>query len=207
MSRTKKLVVGAVAVGVVGVVVAVAWTAGLEGGAGRPALEAPAVVELGEHEDGSIAAAWFTLRNAGNAELLLTDFRTDCSCNVLETEVGGRIRHSAGIAAGQRRSGRGKAPQVGDRTSRPADPLRRPVPDQRPRPSGSGGAGDGGQRVGRGDRLAIPMALRHDPTGTNRPARVHPVRLGHSAPADRPGGEQQPGSAAGRVDAGGQAGG
>jgi hypothetical protein len=88
MSRTRTLVVATVGVGVV---IAAAWTARRSGVAGRPALVAPAVVELGEVEDGSVAAVQFTLRNAGNAELLLTDFRTDCPCNALETQVGGRF--------------------------------------------------------------------------------------------------------------------
>jgi hypothetical protein len=89
MGRTKTWVLGAVGVGLL---VAAAWTAGWAGMSRRPALDAPAVVELGEHEDGSIATFQFTLRNAGNAELLLSDFRTDCaSCNALETEVGGRF--------------------------------------------------------------------------------------------------------------------
>jgi hypothetical protein len=43
------------------------------------------------HEHGTIATAQFQLRNAGEAELLLTQFRTDCACKPLEVEADGRF--------------------------------------------------------------------------------------------------------------------
>ena len=91
MRRLKAFLVGAVGVGAVGAAVAAAWPVKPAGEVGPPALEAPALVELGEQEHGSVADARFTLRNTGKSELLLTGFRTDCSCNALETEVGGRF--------------------------------------------------------------------------------------------------------------------
>jgi hypothetical protein len=56
-----------------------------------PALGWPQTVDLGERERGSVAEARFELRNDGGGVLHLDDFRSDCSCNVLEVEAEGRF--------------------------------------------------------------------------------------------------------------------
>ncbi len=57
----------------------------------NPVLGAPATVDLGVQENGSVAEARFALTNAGGGVLSLSAFRTDCACNALELEEGGRF--------------------------------------------------------------------------------------------------------------------
>jgi hypothetical protein len=57
-----------------------------------PVLEYQNLVELGEREWGELAIARFSLANRGNRELLLDQFRTNCSCSALQTETDGKLQ-------------------------------------------------------------------------------------------------------------------
>lgn len=89
MNRMKMLLI---TVASVGAIAAMGLVFGGMNRSRRPLLDAPAILELGEQEHGAIATAKFTLRNSGDAELLLSDFQvSDCiCCNVFEVESQGR---------------------------------------------------------------------------------------------------------------------
>lgn len=56
-----------------------------------PVLESPETVDLGEQEIGATAVGQFVVRNAGTAELVLSEFRTSCSCAGVERLVNGNV--------------------------------------------------------------------------------------------------------------------
>lgn len=61
------------------------------GPAAPPVLECTRYLDLGEHEQGTIATGFFTLTNAGGGDLIVNHFRTSCSCTGVERESAGRF--------------------------------------------------------------------------------------------------------------------
>jgi hypothetical protein len=56
-----------------------------------PVLECPRLLELGERELGEVALARFTIANRGGRELVVDEFRSNCSCSGLEREEDGEF--------------------------------------------------------------------------------------------------------------------
>lgn len=55
---------------------------------GRPVIEVPQDIDLGEQEQGATALATFAVKNAGTAALQINDFETDCGCSGVERRLG-----------------------------------------------------------------------------------------------------------------------
>ncbi len=58
-----------------------------------PVVEYPAIVDLGERENGEQAIGRFSIANRGVQELVIDQVRTNCSCTGLEREEEGRFVH------------------------------------------------------------------------------------------------------------------
>lgn len=56
-----------------------------------PIVEFPARIDLGEHEEGEVVNAYFSITNRGKGELTIDQIRTSCSCLGLEKEVDGKF--------------------------------------------------------------------------------------------------------------------
>lgn len=69
----------------------------------QPVLQYPQALDLGEHEQRSIAVGRFQIKNAGTGVLILDQFQTSCACAGIEREVEGKFLkvHSIKLQAGE----------------------------------------------------------------------------------------------------------
>lgn len=63
------------------------WFSGAQG---RPVIEYPATVDLGEQEMGELVVGRFAITNRGGADLIVDRIQTNCSCTGMEREHEGR---------------------------------------------------------------------------------------------------------------------
>lgn len=67
-----------------------------------PVVEFPAVIDLGEHEQGEVVNSRFTIANRGKGELVIDQIRTTCACAGLEREVDGTFVRVESLRLGPR---------------------------------------------------------------------------------------------------------
>ncbi len=56
-----------------------------------PVVEFPAVIDLGQHEQGEVVNSRFVIANRGRGELVIDRIRSTCACAGLEREVNGKF--------------------------------------------------------------------------------------------------------------------